>query len=42
MCGQIDGFCNITFVATWPDTMENILLMQGIVRVWHPEEACKV
>ena len=39
---QIDGFCNITFVATWPYTMENILFMQGIARVGHPAEACKV
>ena len=39
---QIDGFCNITFVAKWPDTKENILFMQGIVRVGYPEEACKV
>ena len=31
--GQIDNFFNITFVAPWPDTMDNILRMQGIVHV---------
>ena len=39
---QIDGFFNITFVATWPDTMNSILFMPEIVHVGPSEEVCKV